>query len=226
MATFVTVITAVIMSGILTTIFNTIFSRQKVTAETEKIQTETDAGCVGTLLSIIRPLKEELEDLQEQITNVKAANEKLARQVEDLQNVNETLRAKNTVLNASLAKIKSIVSSHANRLRLEAVLEAVPVSVLVETDDRHIAAVNTQFLQMFQIDATVNEMVGFDCTNALQNLAHIIDDVPGFSLHVDNLIQESIPQYNIPILLTDGTMLHQTFIPLENGERLWVYQTV
>lgn len=226
MATITAVLTAVIMSGILTTIFTTIFSRQKVTAETEKIHTETDAGNVEILLKIINPLKEEIQDLQEQVAELRRANVKFSRQVEDLQNVNKTLRAENTVLNASLAKIKSIVSSHANRLRLEAVLEAVPVGVLVETDDRHIAAVNTQFLQMFQIDATVNEMVGFDCTNALQNLAHIIDDVVGFSLHVDNLIQESISQYNIPVLLTDGTMLHQTFIPLENGERLWVYQTV
>ncbi len=224
METVITVITAVIMSGILTTIFNNLFTRQKVSAETKKLQAEADAGCVGTLLSVIRPLKEELEDLQEQITNVKAANEKLAGQVAELEKVNATLRAENEVLTSSLSKIKTIVSSHAaNRVRLKGVLETIPLGVLIETHERQAAVVNSTFLKMFEIPKNPEDLIGFDCSTAEKRLGHVIEDVPAFTVNIRRLIENGKPSYNKPLLLTSGKVLHQTYIPLENGEHLWLY---
>lgn len=215
-------------------IISLIAARQIKRAEALKLKGEqtllsVDAAntALTSVVSALKPLKEEVSSLHEEVGLLRKSNTDLQFEVSELKKENKNLLTENKKLSAAISKLRVLIQQAANGTRLFSMVEYTSDGVLIEDPNRRVSLVNKTFCDMFDIPVEPEDLIGLDCTQAAYNLT-TIDDIDAFVLSIDGLIAEWVPVTDEPIKLSDGTILYRSFIPLDHldgtREIAWIYK--
>jgi PAS domain S-box-containing protein len=110
---------------------------------------------------------------------------------------------------------------------LSTLLNGLPVGVLAEDENRRVAAVNEEFLDLFDVSAAPEAIVGADCAAFAEEEKGAFDDPDGFVDGIDARIDASEHVADEQLELADGRMFERSYLPIDFPEgdgHLWVYQ--
>jgi PAS domain S-box-containing protein len=114
----------------------------------------------------------------------------------------------------------------ANEL-LSTLLNGLPVGVLAEDENRRVAAVNEEFLDLFDVSADPEAIVGADCAAFAEEEKGTFDDPDGFVDGIDARIDAGAHVADEQLELADGRVFERSYLPIDfpvGGGHLWVYQ--
>jgi K+-sensing histidine kinase KdpD len=101
--------------------------------------------------------------------------------------------------------------------------------VLAEDADRNLLRVNERFLELFDVSAEPEDVVGDDCEAFAARVSDLFPDPEGFVSRIDELIEAGEPVWNDELVLEDGRAFERNYRPIElpdGGGHLWVYYDV
>lgn len=120
------------------------------------------------------------------------------------------------------------VETSMNWLRL--LTENLAAAVLLEDVRRHVLVTNDEFVQMFGIDASPEDLVGEDCSNATGIVAHMFADPQGFIDGVETCLRNGVAVIGERLLLADGGTFERDYVPISTadgpGGHLWRYRDI
>ena len=73
-------------------------------------------------------------------------------------------------------------------VRLSSVIMNLNVAILVEDENRKVLLVNQIFIDMFQIPATVEQMIGVDCSNAAEQSMELFMEPDLFVYKINDIL--------------------------------------
>jgi PAS domain S-box-containing protein len=114
----------------------------------------------------------------------------------------------------------------ANEL-LSTLLNGLPVGVLAEDEHRRVAAVNEELLDLFDVSADPEAIVGADCAAFAEEEKGAFADPDGFVDGIDARIDAGEHVADEQLELADGRVFERAYLPIDFPERdghLWVYQ--
>jgi two-component system, sensor histidine kinase len=127
-----------------------------------------------------------------------------------------------------LKKTEQALSATANRLSY--LITNMQTGVLVEDQSRQVVLTNKTFCSMFGIDADPKQLIGIDCTQALEQSRFIFKDPEGFSNRIKQLLQQQQIVLEDELELEDGRFLERDYIPIfidgEYNGHLWKYRDI
>ncbi len=94
----ITSIVSVMGGGLIATLLSVYFNKDRTTAETKKLQTDSDSSIVNAALQIADRLQVQLSQLEDRIDNLDDRNKKLKLEVSELRNQNLEMSANIKVL--------------------------------------------------------------------------------------------------------------------------------
>jgi PAS domain S-box-containing protein len=112
---------------------------------------------------------------------------------------------------------------------LRAILEHLPMGVLVEDTDREIRAVNERLCTVLGVDTEPESLVGRDCGAAARDIKDLFADPDGFLADIEATIEAGERVRGEELALADGRTLQRECVPYESpaGEAfLWIYRDV
>ena len=123
---------------------------------------------------------------------------------------------------------------HVRKLRennavLSTLLEALPMGVLVEDEERTIVAANSTLIDLFGLDVSEDQLLGRDCARAANETKDQFVDPEGFVSGIETLLERRDTAYGEELTLSNGRILERSYIPydLPDGEaNLWLYEDV
>ncbi|MFW5919008.1 MAG: PAS domain-containing protein [Halanaeroarchaeum sp.] len=108
-------------------------------------------------------------------------------------------------------------------------LDALPVGVLAEDDERDVMAINQQLFNIFEFSGAPAEFVGADCERLAEGVSESVVDSTGFVDRIDEVVAAREPVDAEEIDLADGRTLERTYRPIQLNEgsgHLWAYRDV
>jgi PAS domain S-box-containing protein len=114
--------------------------------------------------------------------------------------------------------------------RLESLIKHLNAGVLVENEKRNILVVNQKFLDIFKIGATINQLIGTDCSNAAEMSKHLIKDPDEFVLKIEEILYRREVITGQVIEFANGDFYKRDFIPVHDNDQfigqMWIYTDV
>lgn len=111
--------------------------------------------------------------------------------------------------------------------KLNFILNKIPFAVLLEDSNRRLQFTNQNFCQLFNIEATPEQMVGFNCAEAAEMVAPLFKNSDEFLKRIDNIIEEKIAVNQEIIELVNGKVLLRDYLPIFNDNefegQVWIY---
>ncbi|MFB6153175.1 MAG: PAS domain S-box protein [Halodesulfurarchaeum sp.] len=112
---------------------------------------------------------------------------------------------------------------------LATLLEALPVGVLVEDEQRNIIAVNQAFCDLFDIAGSPDSLLGADCAAAAEDVKDRFEDPEGFVASTKSLLATRERELGQEFALADGRTVSRDYISYTHPEgeaNLWLYRDV
>jgi PAS domain S-box-containing protein len=117
-----------------------------------------------------------------------------------------------------------------NAERLSTVVENLAGGVLVEDADRHIVVVNERFVNLFQIPAPPDALVGADCREAAEQSKHLFADPEVFLESTLACLKNRVEVTEFELQMADGRVLERDYIPVFVGGHydghVWIYRDI
>ncbi|MDG1062987.1 MAG: PAS domain S-box protein [Flavobacteriaceae bacterium] len=135
------------------------------------------------------------------------------------------LRIRNAVIQyENTLKDKKIQTSTE---RLQMIVENFNQAVVYEGTDGKIKYVNQKFLDLFDLDVSINDVVGMDCQYARSILSPKFESQNEFSPRVDAILEAQVPIDRELLFGKDGRMIERSYRPIINNSvldgHLWSY---
>lgn len=150
------------------------------------------------------------------VSGVRDANGVIKYQVALVEDISEQKRAKEKL--------------EESKNRLESLVLNLQTGILLEDENRKILLANTMFCDMFGIDTTPDNLIGYDCTNVSEETKVIFKNPDNFVKRIDHILQEKLPVYDEELELVDGRYFERSFVPLYSNNKysghLWRYRDV
>jgi signal transduction histidine kinase/DNA-binding response OmpR family regulator len=116
------------------------------------------------------------------------------------------------------------------QLRLKTLVNSRRMAVLLEDERRHVTLVNEDYLTLFEISASPDQLVGKDFSASADLSRHLFEDPEGFVARVDRLVADGVPVAAERIRMADGRIVERDFLPVIGTEgprgHIWVYRDV
>lgn len=120
------------------------------------------------------------------------------------------------------------LTTTANRLAF--LISNMQTGILVGDEDRHIVLTNQVFCDMFGIQATPEQLVGADCTGAIEEHKGLFAQPEKFVQRMDVLLQDKKLVVNEQLRLADGRIFERNYIPIFIEDvykgHLWNYKDI
>ncbi len=114
--------------------------------------------------------------------------------------------------------------------RLSTVITNLQEGVLVEDENRNILLINRRFIDMFGIPATVDQLIGTDCSNAAEDSKHLFQEPEEFVRRIDIILKQQKLVTGEDIPLADGRTFQRDYVPIFLEERylghMWAYRDI
>jgi diguanylate cyclase (GGDEF)-like protein/PAS domain S-box-containing protein len=114
--------------------------------------------------------------------------------------------------------------------RLRSLLEHFPGAVLFEDSDRQVVLVNRNFVDLFQVPAEPEALVGSDCKTAAQAAKGLFTRPEQFIESIEQRIREQKPAHGEQLAMTDGRTLERDYLPIPGDGALlghmWLYRDI
>jgi len=114
--------------------------------------------------------------------------------------------------------------------RMHTLIDSLGAAVLLEDEDRRLLVLNNASRELFGLEPPVEDLVGFDCSNAADTVKDMFTDPEAFPRGVDALVAGGAPILGEELALADGRTLERDYVPIRSGGRaaghLWVYRDV
>lgn len=127
-------------------------------------------------------------------------------------------------------KITAEKKYRANYYRLENLIINMNSAVLVENADRKIIIVNQKLIDIYNIPAKISDMIGKDCSNAAEDIKHMVVNPNEFIIRIEELLLKRNLQTNDIIEFTDGRFFSRDYIPVFDSNafygQMWVYRDI
>lgn len=133
-------------------------------------------------------------------------------------------------------RIENAVSQHRTeheleqqRIVLETVIENLPAGILVEDESREVLTANTELLELFGDDVSVEEFVGADCAQLARELKDVFVRSEEFLASIEDHLDAREPVIGETFELADGRIVERDYIPYElpsGAANLWMYRDV
>ena len=135
------------------------------------------------------------------------------------------LRIRNAVIQyENTLKDKKIQTSTE---RLQMIVENFNQAVVYEGTDAKIKYVNQKFLDLFDLDVSINDVVGMDCQYARSILSPKFESQNEFSPRIDAILEAQVPIDRELLFGKDGRMIERSYRPIINNSvldgHLWSY---
>ena len=139
----------------------------------------------------------------------------------------------NTVYEGLLIDVDSLKRSEleldrTNRV-LATLLENLPFGVLVEDEAREVVVTNQRLVELLDIGADPETLVGADCAQAADDLKDRFAEPETFIEGIDDRLADREPVQAEELVLSDGRILERDYIPYslnDGGANLWIYRDV
>ncbi|QIO22128.1 PAS domain S-box protein [Haloarcula sp. JP-L23] len=112
---------------------------------------------------------------------------------------------------------------------LSTLLDALPVGILVEDDDREIRTANQRLVDIFDIPGSAEDLVGTDCSVAVERVSQQFADPECFLDETEQLLAARSADLRTDLELSDGRTVQRSYLPIDlpDGEaNLWLYRDV
>ncbi len=123
----------------------------------------------------------------------------------------------------------STVELYETKTALVALLEHLPVGVLVEDSDRMIVAANPALCEILGVEAEPADLIGRNCDRMAEELKSHFADADAAVARIETVLAQRDPVHDEEVRLADGRTLERTYVPytLSDGEaNLWLYRDV
>ncbi|TVZ27833.1 PAS domain S-box-containing protein [Gillisia sp. Hel_I_86] len=114
--------------------------------------------------------------------------------------------------------------------RLSTLISNLQVGVLLENEHRKITLTNKQFCKMFSINASPNDLIGSDCSNAAENSKRFFKNPVSFVKRIKELLEKKEIVIGDELELVNGKIYERNYIPIYNNGaykgHLWSYEDV
>lgn len=133
-----------------------------------------------------------------------------------------------------LEKLEKIIVKSFDEIRLQddfltRLLNNIHGGILVESPDRNVLFVNSQFGELFKIPFEVKQLLGLSCTSMAQQQVSIFKDGENFLKRVEQILKKKEIIHQEKIEMTDGRFFSRDFIPI-NFEKgigyIWIYKDI
>ena len=111
---------------------------------------------------------------------------------------------------------------------LSTLFDALPVGILVEDPDREILTVNQRFVDVFDVDASPDDLVGTTLADATEVAAQFGDSA-AFRVATDRLATRRERRLDETLELADGRHLQRSYLPVElptGPAHIWLYRDI
>ncbi|MBX0321957.1 PAS domain S-box protein [Halomicroarcula sp. F13] len=112
---------------------------------------------------------------------------------------------------------------------LSTLLDALPVGILVEDDDREILTANQRLVDVFDIPGSAEDLVGTDCSAAAERVSQQFADPESFLAETEQLLADRSTDLRTDLELSDGRTVQRSYIPIDLPDsegNLWLYRDV
>jgi len=117
-----------------------------------------------------------------------------------------------------------------SRAQMRALIDHLGSAVLLEDETRHIRVTNDAFVEMFDMQAAPDDLVGVDCSNAADYIKHLFADPEAFAHGVEHRLADAVPVIGEVLPMTDGSTLERDYLPIDiaglPAGHLWVYRDI
>ncbi|MDS0475792.1 PAS domain-containing sensor histidine kinase [Natrinema sp. 1APR25-10V2] len=123
----------------------------------------------------------------------------------------------------------STVELYETKTALAALLEHLPVGVLVEDSDRTIVAANPALCEILGVGVEPADLIGRNCDRMAEELKSHFADADRAVARIETVLAQRDPVRDEEVRLADGRTLERTYVPytLPDGEaNLWLYRDV
>lgn len=114
--------------------------------------------------------------------------------------------------------------------QFSALIKNLHEAVLVENEKREIVLTNTSFCRMFNIQATPEQMIGADCSNAAEESKGFFKDPAQFVNRISELLEHKELVIGDELETVFGTYLERDYVPVYIDEKyaghMWKYRDV
>ncbi len=114
--------------------------------------------------------------------------------------------------------------------RLSTLILNLQTGVLLEDQHRKISLTNKMFCELFQIEASPEELKGADCTDAAEQNKVFFKDPEAFVMRIEEVLKAKKVVLSDELEMVDGRILERDYIPIFNNGvykgHLWTYQDV
>lgn len=111
--------------------------------------------------------------------------------------------------------------------KLNFILNKIPFAVLLEDSNRRLQFTNQNFCQLFNIEATPEQMVGFNCAEAAEIVAPLFKNPELFLKRIDKILEEKVAVNQDIIELANGKVFLRDYLPIFNDNefegQVWIY---
>lgn len=114
--------------------------------------------------------------------------------------------------------------------KLSTLIQNLQAGTLFENEYRKITLVNQSFCNIFNIPATPEQMIGYDCATASEQSKTMMKDPDGFLHRIDEVLNIGDVVLNDELYLNDGRVLERDYIPIRQNStllgHLWQYRDI
>lgn len=112
-------------------------------------------------------------------------------------------------------------------IRFEAIIKNLSLAIIIEDENRNVILVNDVFMKMFAISLKPEQLIGFDCSNVIEQIKHLFKEPDIFVEQILVILAKRIKVINQVLYLVDGRVLLQDYIPVFKGDiylgYMWSY---
>ncbi|MEA2268300.1 MAG: hypothetical protein QOC64_910 [Solirubrobacteraceae bacterium] len=114
--------------------------------------------------------------------------------------------------------------------RLAALVDGVPVGIVLEDEDRQVAMVNRAVCDIFGTPAGPDALLGRDATAGLRAASRALAEPAGFLARIDEIVAAGRPAFGEEILFADGRVCLRDYVPIRDADgqlgHVWVFRDV
>jgi PAS domain S-box-containing protein len=114
--------------------------------------------------------------------------------------------------------------------KLSTLIQNLQAGTIFESENRHITLVNQSFCNIFNLQATPEQLIGYDCLLASEQSKHLMKDPEGFIRQIDEILTKAEIVVNDELYMMDGRVLERDYIPIKSNDTLlghfWQYRDI
>ncbi|MCX6297332.1 MAG: ATP-binding protein [Bacteroidetes bacterium] len=126
--------------------------------------------------------------------------------------------------------VKSVEELQLDNKRYSALIQNMQNGILLENKDREIVLTNKMFCEIFDIKASPEELIGYDCEKSAEDAKFQFKDSKNFVESIDKILIDKKLVQNEELEMLNGTVLERDFVPVftENkyNGHLWIYRNI